>query len=108
MPDAQFYRAGNEPRGQEYGLVGGHPDLVVEITSPSSIRYDRVKKLGWYASIGVPEYWIVDPKQLTLERLVLQEGRYTIADALEGDCVFRPASFDGLEIRLSELWQALE
>jgi Uma2 family endonuclease len=47
MPDVQFYRADNLPRGQDRGLVGGRPDLVVEVTSLSSVRFDRVKKLGW-------------------------------------------------------------
>ena len=37
MPDAQFYRAGNLPRGQELGLVEGHPDLVIEVHSRSSV-----------------------------------------------------------------------
>jgi Uma2 family endonuclease len=108
MPDLQFYRAANLPRGQDQGLVGGSPDLVVEVVSPSSIRYDRVTKMTWYASIGVPEYWIVDPSVRTLERLVLDGKRYTIADALEGDRVFRPESFEGLEIALSKLWKAID
>ena len=108
MPDAQFYRANNQPRGQEQGLVDGHPDLVVEVSSPSSVRHDRVKKMNWYASIGVPEYWILDPMHRTIERLVLETGRYAIAEALEGNAIFRPTSFDGLEVPLAKLWKALE
>jgi Uma2 family endonuclease len=104
MPDLQFYRPGNEPRDQQPGLVRGHPDLVVEIVSPTSVRYDRVTKMLWYASIATPEYWIVDPAARTLERLVLEGGRYAIAEALEGDDVFRPSSFEGLEIPLARLW----
>jgi Uma2 family endonuclease len=107
MPDVQFFRAGNFPSGQDQGLVEGHPDLVVEVSSPSSVRYDRVTKLTWYAAIGVPEYWIVDPAARTLERLVLERERYTIADALGGQSVFRPASFGGLEIPLARLWEVL-
>jgi|HubBroStandDraft_5_1064220.scaffolds.fasta_scaffold319324_1 Uma2 family endonuclease len=106
MPDLQFYRTGNEPRGQTQGLAHGHPDLVVEVVSPSSVRYDRVIKMRWYASIGTPEYWIVDPAARTLERLTLEGDRYVIADALEGAAVFRPASFEGLEVPLARLWDA--
>ncbi len=108
MPDVQFYRAGNEPRGQEQGLVEGRPDVVVEVSSPSSVRYDRVKKLAWYASLGVPEYWIVDPAARTVERLVLEGGRYMIADALADSGVLRPTSFEGLEIPLAKLWKVLD
>jgi len=104
MPDLQYYRAGNEPHGHRHGLAQGRPDLVVEIVSPSSVRYDRVTKMLWYASIGTPEYWIVDPAARKLERLVLEGGHYAIAEALEGDAVFRPASFEELEIPLARLW----
>jgi Uma2 family endonuclease len=106
MPDVQFYRQGNEPVGdQEQGLVRGHADLVVEVVSPSSRRYDRVKKLNWYAQLGVPEYWVVDPEARTLERLVLREGAYVIATSLEEGDAFRPESFAGLEIPLAKLWE---
>jgi Uma2 family endonuclease len=105
MPDVQLYRAGNEPAvDQEQGLVNGHPDLVVEVVSPSSQRYDRVTKLRWYAQLGVPEYWLVDPQARTVERLVLREGVFSIADSLADDETFRPGSFPGLEIALSRLW----
>jgi Uma2 family endonuclease len=105
MPDLQFYRKGNDADvHQDDGLVEGCPDLVVEIVSPSSRRYDRVTKPRYYASIGVPEYWIVDPEGRTLERLVLDKGRYAIADAVAEDEVFRPESFEGLEIPLAGLW----
>ena len=108
MPDVQFYRAGNIPRGQPQGLAHGHPDLVVEVLSPSSARFDRVLKMTYYAAIGVPEYWIVDPAARTLERLVLTEGHYTIADALEGDALFQPPSFEGMGVALEELWAAVD
>ncbi|MCI0632530.1 MAG: Uma2 family endonuclease, partial [Actinobacteria bacterium] len=87
------------------GFARGVPDLVVEVMSPSSGRYDRVVKLGWYATAGVREYWIVDPLARTLERLVLgEDGRYVIAQSLTDDAVFEPESFFGLSLRLEELW----
>jgi Uma2 family endonuclease len=105
MPDLQLYRRGNEPAlEQEQGLVRGHPDLVVEVISPTSRRHDRVTKLRWYAQLGVPEYWIVDGADRTLERLVLTDGAYVIAASLADDEVFHPESFEGLEIPLERLW----
>jgi len=105
MPDVQLYRRGNLPVGQDKGLVRGHPDLAVEIlSSPSSRSFDRVKKLRWYAAIGVPEYWIIDPEAHTLERLVFDGKNYVIEDSLGDDDVFEPASFAGLRIPLAELW----
>ncbi|MGO8997479.1 MAG: Uma2 family endonuclease [Polyangiaceae bacterium] len=122
MPDVQLYRKGNEGAvEQQQGLVTGRADLVVEVVSPSSRRYDRVTKLRWYAQLGVPEYWIVDPEGRTFERLVLRptrpgtsenapssawdvEGAYVIAASLEGEETFRPESFEGLDIALGKLW----
>jgi Uma2 family endonuclease len=78
------------------------------VVSAGSVRHDRVVEMNWYASIGTPEYWLVDPEARTFERLVLEHGRYLIADALEGDAVLRPASFEGLELPLSRLWAAVD
>jgi Uma2 family endonuclease len=109
MPDLQFYRHGNPAsKGDKVALVSGHPDLVVEIISPSSRRYDRMIKLAWYASIGVPEYWIVDPSARTLERLVLHGDKYLVADVVGDDATFRPESFEGMEIPLGAMWKLPE
>lgn len=108
MPDVQFFRKENLPRGYSKGLANGHPDIAVEILSPSSVRYDRVTKLAWYAQIGTSEYWLVDPEHRTVERLVLHAERYLIAQALEGDVVFAPESCAGLEIPLAKLWSAVD
>jgi Uma2 family endonuclease len=105
MPDVQFFRAGNEPRPEhEDGLASGHPDLVVEVVSPSSRRHDRIVKARWYASIGVPEYWIVDPDDRTIEQLVLENGRWVIATTAAGSEPFEPAGFEGLRIATRMLW----
>jgi Uma2 family endonuclease len=105
MPDLQFFRSKNPAaKGNRVALASGRPDLAVEIISPSSRRYDRMKKLAWYADIGVPEYWIVDPEERTLERLVLQKDKYLVAEVLGDDATLRPDSFEGMEIPLGTLW----
>jgi Uma2 family endonuclease len=104
MPDVQYFTPDNFRRAGRIALEQGRPDMVVEVVSPSSRRYDRVMKLHWYASLGVPEYWIVDPEARSLERLVLDGDTYRIADSLSDDAVFVPPSFEGLSIPLVELW----
>jgi Uma2 family endonuclease len=39
----------------------GAPEFVVEVLSPGSVRYDRVRKADLYMEHGVKEYWIVEP-----------------------------------------------
>ena len=59
--------------------VGKAPDLVLEITSPST-KAEDVAKRGLYAQLGVTEYWQYEPHgpHLTpgLECCRLAEGRY--------------------------------
>jgi Uma2 family endonuclease len=43
--------------------VWGAPDLVVEVASPGTARYDRTTKLGWYRTYGARECWLIDTKR---------------------------------------------
>jgi Uma2 family endonuclease len=58
-------------------IVEGTPDLVVEVSSPSTRRYDLIRKRRLYERFAVPEYWFVD---LDAERIevyaVGPDGRY--------------------------------
>jgi Uma2 family endonuclease len=42
--------------------VGGAPDLVVEILSPSTRKTDELTKRKLYERFDVREYWVVDPE----------------------------------------------
>ena len=65
------YLLWNEPKG---------PDFVLEVTSPSTRRADERRKRDVYASLGVSEYFLYDPRAeyLTppLQGYRLQEGKY--------------------------------
>jgi Uma2 family endonuclease len=47
------------------------PDFIVEILSESTEKSDRGVKFADYAAHGVKEYWIVDPRDSTLEQYLL-------------------------------------
>ena len=57
----------------------GPPDLVIEIISPSTAKYDRVYKFRKYQNAGVREYWIVDPETKSVQVCVLDNGRYVVS-----------------------------
>lgn len=65
--------------------VNGAPDLVVEITSEQSRKRDKIMKRTVYAKYGVPEYWIVDPSNFTLEQYVLDGDRYELVEIYAED-----------------------
>lgn len=84
--------------------VQGAPDLVVEILSGSTARYDRVHKLKLYHEFGVKRYWIADAEAHTLEAFDLTEGApRLIASHAEAE-TFKPDIFPGLEIPLGAVW----
>jgi len=54
----------------------GAPDLVIEILSPPTAKYDLEDKKDVYERYGVKEYWAVDPvsKQIYFFKLVKDDG----------------------------------
>lgn len=58
--------------------------LAIEALSPSTARYDRIKKRAIYQSQGVNEYWIVDSDARLIERWRPTDERpEVITDVLE-------------------------
>ena len=103
-PDIRFFGTEEFPTAACDDCDEARPDLIVEVLATDTVSRDRIAKLHEYVELCVPEYWIVDPRHRTLERLVLWRGQYAIADALSDDDVFRPPTFEGLEIPLEDLW----
>jgi len=56
--------------------IKGIPSLVGEILSESNPRHDQVLKFEMHQRNGIPEYWIVDPDEETVQQYVLDGGRY--------------------------------
>ena len=63
---------------QKKGGVYGVPNLVVEVLSPGSAKYDRGDKKDIYQEIGVSEYWIIDPDKRSIEVYLLRDGVYRL------------------------------
>ena len=61
QPDIIFIRA------DHLSIVGpkniiGPPNVVVEVLSDGTRRYDEIQKRKVYESSGIDEYWVVDPE----------------------------------------------
>ena len=75
QPDIIFISNDNMEIIQKNGLHGA-PDLVIELLSPSTAKYDRNEKKDVYERSGVKEYWIVDPESKEVEGYILEGGLY--------------------------------
>ncbi len=65
----------------------GAPDLVIEVSSPSTAGYDRREKQDAYANAGVAEYWVAHPTEREVEVLVLENGKYRSLGIFEGQAI---------------------
>ncbi|GMU24722.1 MAG: hypothetical protein AMXMBFR13_47940 [Phycisphaerae bacterium] len=72
-PDIVFMLAQHADRLGEDFAVGA--DLVLEVVSENR-RRDLEVKVSEYADAGIPEYWIVDPRDEKITVMTLADGRY--------------------------------
>lgn len=62
---------------KRFGRMNRVPDLVVEIVSTETLCYNLTAKLGAYERAAIKEYWVIHPKDETLQVYELDEsGRY--------------------------------
>jgi Uma2 family endonuclease len=86
--------------------ITGPPDLVVEVLSESTAHVDRELKPKQNAFYGVPEYWLIDPEEKTVEIFRLRESAYELAAHLvPGEKITSPL-FPGLSLPLDSLWES--
>ena len=87
----------------EKALIRSAPDLVVEVSSPSTRRLDLVRRRELYERFGVPEYWYVDLDADRVEIYLLSEGRYAQPILVERGGVLGSAQVEGLSIEVDAL-----
>jgi Uma2 family endonuclease len=61
QPDIVFISNQRKNILKEDGIYGA-PDLVIEVLSPGTKKFDLDKKKKIYERHGVKEYWVVDPE----------------------------------------------
>ncbi len=83
----------------------GAPDLVIEVTSPSTAKMDLTIKFDLYQKHGVKEYWIVHPSEKTVMVFKLQEtGLYGVPDRYADDGKVAVPMLGNLVIDLKEVF----
>jgi Uma2 family endonuclease len=88
------------------GKCHGAPDLVIEVSSESTERSDRMLKLNLYRNNGVKEYWIVNI--LDAEGVIADVFRFERGDKIDymqyikGDTA-KSLLFEGLSVDMNDL-----
>jgi Uma2 family endonuclease len=93
-----------KPKGIKYGRLRIPPTLVIENISRGHESEDRIVKRRFYAEAGIPNYWILDVYQKTLECLTLAKDAYALDQIGRGKGKVVPKCFPGLTIELSKIW----
>jgi len=85
----------------------GAPDMVVEILSLSSQRYDLNEKFNIYEAGGVKEYWVVSPLEKGINVYILQEnGKYDEGTVYDEDNTIVPVrTLNGLSLDVEKIFK---
>jgi len=101
-PDVLFVSPEHVDR-VERPFVRGAPDLVVEVSSPSTRRLELFRKKELYERFSVPEYWEVDLDADRVEVYRLEEGRFGAPLFLGRGEVLGPPGIPGFSISVDDL-----
>ncbi len=102
QPDIVVIRRESLPFVGELNIQGAS-DLVMEVLSPSNPSHDLRLKYEIYAEAGVPEYWIIDPRERTAEIHVLRDGSYRLLGSFGEDEIARSEVLAGFAVLVNEI-----
>ena len=105
VPDIASWRRERMPEMPDVAYFELAPDFCCEILSPSTARFDRVKKVPLYATHGVRHVWLIDPAMQTLEIFSLDGESYRLLATHGGDDVVEAPPLDAVPIELARLWR---
>jgi len=79
----------------------GAPDMVIEILSPSTANKDLLHKCHYYREYGVKEYWVIDPVEESVSKLIFDENSL---EEFTKDAEIPVSVLDGCVIKMQEVF----
>lgn len=87
----------------------GSPNLVIEITSPSTGKIDKLLKFNQYEKAGVKEYWIVEPDTRLVSVFIIQDNnRYGRPEIYSETDKVKVSIFTDLTVDLTSVFAPIE
>jgi Uma2 family endonuclease len=87
---------------EQDGFIHSPPQLVAEVLAPGE---DLSRKLADYASLGVPEVWVVSPELRTVEVLTWENGSLQSSQVLS-DGVLTSRQYPHVTVDVAAVWRA--
>lgn len=116
IPDIMLICDRNQIKKDKYR---GVPRFVVETLSPATSLKDKTVKKEKYAQLGIDEYWIVSPKERSVEVHYLKDGQYKLVGSYilvedaedenyNADTVLTLKAMPSVSIVLKEIFENIE
>jgi Uma2 family endonuclease len=104
QPDLYFVSNARKSILSAQGAEGA-PDLVAEILSPKTARFDKGVKREVYARTGVKELWIIDPTLREIQVCHLTKSANVPTATLGEEKEIESALLPGLRIPLNKIFR---
>jgi Uma2 family endonuclease len=112
-PDVMLICDRNRVKNDKYR---GVPRFVAETLSPSTAMRDKTIKKDKYEEIGIDEYWIISPKERSVDIYWLESGRYVLrgsyileddntSDDYNADTVLSLKALPEIKITLKDIFE---
>ena len=102
QPDVLFVTSEHLTR-IEHNFVRSAPDIVVEVSSPSTRRLELVRKHEIYERFGVGEYWYVDLDADRVEIYMRSGDRFALPVMLGRQDILESPLLPGFSLSVDEL-----
>lgn len=99
-PDLVFLKKEHADRIGEEFWDGA--DLVMEVVSADDPRRDLDTKRREYARAGIPEYWLIDPRQGRIVVLRLAGKRYVVHGEFQREDTATSHLLDGFAVKVAD------
>jgi Uma2 family endonuclease len=108
MPEPQWDAIGERSGSATIFRTEAAPILVIEVLSPSTQSTDLTDKRLEYAQLGIGEYWLIDPKQVSIDILRWDAMKYVAVGTFQADRPIVSPTFPGLKLTAAEVLTAGE
>jgi Uma2 family endonuclease len=103
-PDVAGWRRERMPEMPVDEPIRMVPDWVCEILSPTTRRHDMLRKLPYYAKVGVPFLWLVDLEARVLTAHRLESSSWRIMGTYSEETEVRIPPFDAVPLNVTDWW----